>query len=107
MKKPLPMALLVIYSSENGRDNWKPVPPRDVPEWVQHPLNIAKLVKGEQCMKADEGDKGSLWYRAERIKSHERTAKRMLRDVERDAAKRQRRAQRIADRKAQRDATVH
>lgn len=53
---------LVILASGNGRDGWSPVKPEDVPEWVKAPDNMGRLVKGETCMKCDEGEKGSLWY---------------------------------------------
>lgn len=56
---------LVILRSEDGRDNWQSVLPADVPEWVKAPENIARLVAGDMCMKADEGEKGSDWFRAE------------------------------------------
>ena len=58
---------LVILASPTGRDGWKPVPVAEVPAWVKHPDTIAKMVAGEMCMKADEGDKGSDWYRCERV----------------------------------------
>lgn len=92
-------ALLVIYASENGRDGWQPVKADDLPEWVRAPETIGRLVAGEMCMKADEGDKGSLWYRAGRNHDLERQAlaerKRMRRGQKRlsDLA-----AQRIANR---------
>lgn len=62
-KKRYKKAVLIIYRSENGRDGWAPVPPKDVPAWVRTPDNIARMVDGEQCMKADEGPSGSAWYR--------------------------------------------
>lgn len=60
-------ARLIIHASDNGRSNWRPVDPAAVPAWVKEPDNVAHLVAGEMCMKADEGDKGSLWYRAEQL----------------------------------------
>ena len=57
-------AELVILASNNGRDGWTPVRPVDVPAWVKEPRNIRRMVNGEECMKANEGDKGSMWYRA-------------------------------------------
>jgi len=57
-------AELVILASDNGRDGWAPVLPVDVPAWVRAPGNIAKLIAGHECMKANEGEKGSMWYRA-------------------------------------------
>lgn len=55
---------LIIYTSENGRDGWRVCLPADVPDWVKTPATIARLIDGEECMKADEGDAGSSWYRA-------------------------------------------
>jgi len=57
-------AELVILASDDGRTNWSAVKPADVPAWVKAPDNIAKMLAGLECMKADEGDKGSMWYRA-------------------------------------------
>ena len=54
---------LVILQSKNGRDGWEPVKPDDVPWWVKDPVNMGRMVKGETCMKCDEGPKGSPWYR--------------------------------------------
>lgn len=60
-------ANLIIFASDNGRDGWQPVAPESVPEWVKSPDNIGRMISGEACMKADEGEKGSAWYRAEKI----------------------------------------
>lgn len=60
-------ALLVIYRSRNGRDNWEPVLPDDVPAWVKAPDIMGRLVQGEQCMDAGERPNGSMWYRAKRV----------------------------------------
>lgn len=54
---------MVIQRSENGRDNWQPVKPNDVPDWVKDPDNITKLIQGEQCMRPKDGNAGSDWYR--------------------------------------------
>lgn len=62
-------AVLVVYESANGRDNWKPLQAADVPEWVRHPDIMGRLVGGEECMDAAQGDKGSKWYRASRAVS--------------------------------------
>jgi hypothetical protein len=62
-------ARLVILESENGRDGWKPLMPEQVPEWVKHPDNLARLVAGEMCMDPTKGDKGSPWYRAEKLET--------------------------------------
>lgn len=64
-------AMLVIYKSPNGRDNWSVVPPAEVPEWVKDRDVMGRLVSGEACMKADEGEKGSDWFRAVSIEGHE------------------------------------
>lgn len=63
-------AKLIILASDNGRDNWAMVPPFEVPEWVKTPENIGKMMRGVDCMKADEGDKGSKWYRAIRLSDY-------------------------------------
>lgn len=60
-------AVFVVYESPNGRDNWRPLQAADVPEWVKHPDIMGKLATGQQCMDAAQGDKGSKWYRAERV----------------------------------------
>lgn len=62
---------LVIYHSSNGRDNWTPVMFDSVPEWVKEPEVMGRLVAGEQCMDAKQGDRGSDWYMAKRIVSVE------------------------------------
>lgn len=63
-------ALLVIYRSENGRDNWVPIPAAEVPEFVKAPATMGRLVAGEECMDAGEGKNGSAWYRALRVVTH-------------------------------------
>lgn len=68
-------AHLVIYRSPNGRDGWAPVKPDEVPEWVKQPDNVARMVAGEMCMKADEGDKGSDWYIGIRVEELQAMAK--------------------------------
>lgn len=60
-------AYLVIYKSPNGRDNWTPVERKDVPDWVNKPRTIGRLIAGEACMKADDGNQGSDWYKAKRV----------------------------------------
>ena len=60
-------AKLVIYKSPNGRDHWEPVMQADVPSWVRATEVMGRLVAGEACMDAAEGDSGSAWYRAERM----------------------------------------
>lgn len=62
-------ALLVICRSPNGRDNWVPVMPLDVPAWVQAPEVMGRLVAGEQCMDIRQGRDGSDWYKAMRVVS--------------------------------------
>lgn len=74
-KKAAPAALpegikqdnIIIFTSVNGREPWHPVKPEEVPEWVKHPDNMAKMLSGEECMKCDEGVAGSAWYRAVRL----------------------------------------
>lgn len=80
---------IAIMRSENGRDGWVPVPPAEVPDWLKEPDVMGNLVAGNMACKNDEGDKGSAWYRAERVPTDgERQT------MDRAAAKRARRAQR-------------
>jgi len=58
-------ALMVIFRSPNGRDNWCPIGEADVPAWVKAAEVMARLVAGEMCMDCQEGENGSDWYRAE------------------------------------------
>ncbi|MFA7269927.1 MAG: hypothetical protein WC073_11330 [Sterolibacterium sp.] len=83
-------AVLVIYESVNGRDNWIPRMPAELPEWVRHPDIIGRLVAGQMCMDPTIGDKGSNWYRAERVLTPEERraeARRLNRQQKRLAAK--------------------
>lgn len=80
-------AHLVIYRSANGRDNWEPVMFDSVPEWVKTPEIMGRLIAGEQCMDAKEGDSGSDWYRAVKVVSEQERAAQERR--ERRQAKRQ------------------
>lgn len=57
--------VLIIYASPNGRDEWQPVLPADVPEFVKDPDTLGRLVAGEMCCDAETQ---SLWYRAEQVK---------------------------------------
>lgn len=59
--------VLIIYVSPNGRDNWQPVLPADVPEWLKAPDILGELVAGEMACKADE--EPPVWYRAEKVES--------------------------------------
>lgn len=60
--------ILIIYASPNGRDAWQPVAPELVPEWLKDGDTLGRLVvAGEMACKADEGESGSLWYRAAKI----------------------------------------
>ncbi len=55
---------LLIYESENGRDGWRPASRDSLPTWVLDPEVMYRLANGEECMKCDDGDAGSMWYRA-------------------------------------------
>ena len=81
-------ANLVILASPNGRDGWRAVKPEDVPEWVKDHDNMARLMAGEMCMKADEGESGSDWYRARAVTEADTQA------MQAAAEKRERRAER-------------
>lgn len=63
----LTQGTLIIYASVNGDDPWHPLIAEEVPEWVKSPDTLGRMVAGEMCCNAAEGDKGSLWYRAERM----------------------------------------
>ena len=57
---------LIIYSLPDGENDWQPVKPADVPDWVKDPDNLARLVDGEAC--SDQTcDPPTAWYRAERV----------------------------------------
>lgn len=58
-------AVFVIYESANGRDDWKPLKPAEVPEWVSHHDVLGRLVNGDMAMDPRIGDGGSPWYRAD------------------------------------------
>lgn len=60
--------LFVIYSCDHPSQNpadWKPVKMEELPAWVIDPDNLGLMATGMMCMKCDEGDAGSLYYRAE------------------------------------------
>ena len=67
-------ARLVIYRSQNGRDNWQPIASSDVPEFVKDPVTMGRLVAGQQCMDAGERPRGSMWYRALRVVTQQERA---------------------------------
>jgi hypothetical protein len=64
-------ANMIIYRSPNCRDDWTPVLPQDVPDWVRDPDNLAQLVEGNACCDPALGEAGSDWYRAEVVNEHE------------------------------------
>jgi len=86
----LAQAELVILASADGRGAWSPVLPAAVPDWIKEPDTLARLVAGECAMKADEGESGSLWYRAQAVAEVERIvaaeAKRARKQAKRIAA---------------------
>jgi len=86
----LAQANLVILASADGRGEWSPVLPESVPDWLKEPDTMARLVEGECAMKADEGESGSLWYRAQAVAEVERIvaaqAKRQRKQAKRIAA---------------------
>ena len=69
-------ALFVFYASENGRDGWTLVKPDDLPTWVKDPDVLGNLVNGMVAFKCDEGEKGSLHYRAEAMLGSQAGARR-------------------------------
>ena len=42
----MPDARLVILRSANGEDDWTPVKPEDVPDWLRDPDVMGRLVAG-------------------------------------------------------------
>lgn len=60
-------ALVVVYESDNGRDDWRPIKPDKVPEFVKDPDTMGRLLAGEECMDVSAGDRGGAWYRAIRM----------------------------------------
>lgn len=67
----LKQAILVILASVNGRDGWHPIRQPECPAWLLEPNVMGALVAGEMCMKCDEGESGSVWYRAETLHGDE------------------------------------
>lgn len=66
-EQSIKQAYLVIHCSVNGRDGWHPVKDDELPAWVKEPDVMCRLVRGECAMKCDEGEVGSMWYRAEKV----------------------------------------
>lgn len=72
-------ARLVIFASVNGRDNWHPLLPAEVPAWVREESVMGRLVNGEMCMDTADGHRGvialpaegtgSLWYKAVKVET--------------------------------------
>ena len=85
-------AMLVIYESPNGRDQWKPLTPQEVPAWVRAPDVMAKLVKGDMAMDCKIE---SPWYRADLVDAAGNP------DLERIAAARAKRLRRAEKRVAE------
>lgn len=63
----MPEALIVVWKSANGREDWEPVLPDDVPAWVKEPHRMAKMIEGDMICDPTEGESGSDWYRAEKV----------------------------------------
>lgn len=64
MNSPMRLVNLIIYASDDGRDNWEPVKPVDVPLWVRSPDVLAALESGQECLNSAEGPAQARWYRA-------------------------------------------
>lgn len=57
------LAMIVIYSS-NGIEDWEPVLPADVPDWIKNdPDMIGKMISGLMCKKRDS----EFWFKAVRV----------------------------------------
>ena len=54
-------ARLVIYRSEDGKQNWTPCPLGEVPEWVKEPDTLGKMVEGEMAFNPEAPD---YWFAA-------------------------------------------
>ena len=71
LPKTYAQAFLVVFVSADGEKNWNPLTWDEVPQWVKHPDNMARLVDGEMCQDPTQGEAGSSWYRAERVEEPE------------------------------------
>jgi hypothetical protein len=60
-------AYLIVFVSKDGETDWHPLRWDEVPEWVKHPDNMARLVDGDMCQDPTQGEAGSSWYKAERV----------------------------------------
>ena len=60
-------AVFVIYESPNGHGDWIPVLPENVPEWLKDADVMGQLAAGQMACDTAVGDKGSNWYRAEKV----------------------------------------
>lgn len=60
-------ANFIIYRSKDGRGDWSPVLPQDVPAWVKDPDVMGEMARGQAACKCDEGPTGSDWFRADKI----------------------------------------
>lgn len=67
---PVNLALLVIYASPDGRTDWQPVLPADVPDWCKDPDTVGKMIAGQACQSPNSASR-TIWYRAVRIMSPE------------------------------------
>lgn len=59
----------VILRSKTGQPPWETLKRPDVPEWVQEPDNMRRLVYGEMC----QGDSDPYWYIAVKIADNKDT----------------------------------
>ena len=63
----MPEARLVILRSPNGEDGWETVNPKDVPDWLQDPAVMGRLVDGEMAqgpVNVVLPDELRPWYKA-------------------------------------------
>ena len=61
------LAWMIIQSSPTGEDSneWMPIMPEDLPEWVKDPVVMGRMWHGEKvCMNPD---RGTVWYRGVRV----------------------------------------
>ena len=62
-------AYMIVFVSKDGENDWHPLRWDEVPEWVKHPDNMARLVDGDMCQDPTLGAEGSSWYKAERVEA--------------------------------------
>jgi hypothetical protein len=68
----MPDARLIILRSANGEDDWTPVKPEDVPDWLKDPVVMGRLVAGNMAqgpVNVVLPDELRPWFRAVRAET--------------------------------------